>query len=209
MGGRIIHYVSLGVPIILILYTIPSFIRSGIYSGTYLFISRIHSFTLLMVSLSFLTHYRSLRFLYPLARSIITATMMAWYIYFGGLLWDLNSLIVRGHGFGWHIIPGLIVLTALLVLFDNKHSIFWVKIPAKTYYVTFFMVSFTIIAFVFLYYTGFWEAMTLSDMGMGGPDPNRSIFWLLMRLFSFWYLLPSIMPLKYSAPLKLDAGVLI
>jgi len=211
--GRFIHYSTIILSTVLVLYSLGTLIFSGLYS--YIYVpwngrAIIHSISLFSLSLSFLVYYLMLGYLYPLARAIICLAMTTWSIQMYDFVWSLFSQAVRGSGFSLPALIAVIFLTFLLERFDNKHGIFrfsptWTcrRIAMLVLYAVF------VLSFKGLIDTGFFQAMALYDIG-AGPDPNvGNIFWLIGKFMVFWLFLPLTDRRDYKVSLRLDPRVLV
>jgi len=179
----------------------------GIYNRVYFFGYDMHRFTVLVIFISFLFHWGALKYLYPLARFVAASIFTTWYIYFHHVLWNANSLLFRGSA-AW-VIPflGTVFLTVLLYLMNIKRG--FLKISFKFYdkLKVVALLLFQLVGLAGMAATGFWEAMKFCDLGLPGPNPNMSPWWLLWKAASFWMLYPLIWKGKSRAPLRMDPGV--
>jgi len=213
MIGKFIHYSTITLSIILVFYSLGSILSSGIYGyiyppGSYRAI--IHSTSLLSMSLAFLVYYLMLGHLYPLTRAIVCLAMTVWSIHTYDLTWSVFSQVIRGSGFSWIAVMAVIIVTYLLVRFDNKHLIFRLSPTWTGRRLTMIILyAIFILSFKGLIDTGFFQAMALYDVG-AGPDPNvGNIYWLIGKIIVFWLFLPLIDKRDYKVPLLLDPRVLV
>jgi len=213
LGGKFIHYCVITLSGSIILYSVLSLVIHGIYSYIYLpWNGRavIHSISLFSLSLSFLTYYLMLGYLYPLARTIICLAMSVWSIQAYDFIWSLFSQAVRGCGLSWTALLAVIIATFLLERLDDKHGIFRLS-PTWTGRRLALIILYAIflLSFEGLVNSGFFQAMALYDIG-AGPDPNvGNVYWLVGKFMVFWLFLPLIHRRDYKVPLRLDPRVLI
>ncbi len=170
----------------------------------------VHKLTIILICCSFLLHYLLMGYLFPLTRLIIALTFVMFYVYLGAIVWTLNSYLIRGHGNFPFLIVGIVIICILLERLDNKHGMLNRYSPSKwALVIVLIFVVFKVVAYVGLWKTGFWVMMELEDLGFSAGDPNRNIFWALMKITDFGYFLPYIDRRKMKAPLRLDPRVLV
>ncbi len=205
--GRIIHYITLLIPSLVILLSVGKMLHdpySVIWIGGR---GIIHVISALSLSTSFLFIYYRLSYLYPLVRMIITGCFTVFSIHLYDFFWSLTKYLQLGYDF--RLVPLLAVLITVVLLerFDNKHGIFHFTERGKVTATIHVFILFT--AFTIMAVNGFYEAMELSDSGMG-PDPNAGCLeWAIGKIIVFWILTPFIQKRPYKAPLRLDPRVLI
>lgn len=212
--GRVIHYTALIIPSAFIVFSLLFSVENtkpfGICDHVPLGILGFHRLTVISLCLAFLLHYLLMGYLFPLARFIIALTFVAFYAYLGGIMWTLNSYLVRGHGNILFLIVGFLIICFLLERLDNKHSMINRYKPSKwALVIVLIFVALTLIGYVGMWKTGFWVMMELEDSGRSVGDPNQNIFWAIMKISVCGYLLPFINRSKMKAPLRLDPRVLV
>lgn len=214
VAGRVIHYMALLVPSLVIIYSL--FFSTGdtewfgIYNLVWYGTRSVHSFSLIVMCASFLVHYSRMKYLMPLARFVITLSFRQLYAFVGGTFWMVNSYLVRGSGLILTNVLGIFAVIFLIDRLDDKHGVLRrYDLTKRARAVVLVILLLQLVAYVGMWKTGFWELMELDDMGMAPHDPNRNPFWVLMRVTSFWFILPLISRSDYKAPLRLDPRVLI
>lgn len=209
VGGSL-HYTAIFAPATLIIYSAYMLITNGLYSYIYPHgwnRALIHSISLLALSSSFLVIYHFLKYLYPLARLIITLVFTVFSIHFYDFMWSLTSQVQRGHGFSGIALIGIVVTLILLERLDNKHG--FIRATEIGFLLAGTIAFSWYFSFGMMGFYGFWEKMSLYDLGLGS-DPNiGNIYWLLTKVIVFLFPLPFIRRRNYSVPLKLDPRVLI
>lgn len=149
-------------------------------------------------------------YLFPLARFVVTLTILMFYVYVGGLVWVLNSYLFRGYGDITFLIVGFVIIYLLLDRLDNKHSVLNRRNPSKwAMPILLIFIALRVIGYLGLWQTGFWEIMHLIDLGLPAANPNTNIFWAIMKLSEFGFLLPFINRSDLKAPLRLDPKILV
>lgn len=182
--------------------TKPFGLFNRIYFGQY----DMHRYTVLVIFSSFLVHWCATRYLYPLARFVACSSITVFYIYFHHLLWTINSLIFRGTG-AWRLpFLGTVFVTAIIYQLNTKRGFFKWDLSKRDKLIIFGLLGAQIIGLIGMAATGFWEAMTLSDAGIG-PDPNLNFFWVLWKGVSFWMIYPMLRKSDLRAPLVLSPEV--
>ncbi len=183
----------------------------GLYNGLpILGVFGIHRLTMILLCVVFISHYSLMGYLFPLARFVVTLTIMLFYIYVGGIVWVLNSYLCRGYGNITFLIVGFVIIYFLLDRLDNKHG--FLKRKPDTLWPMLILLLFIVVrgvGYFGLWQTGFWEQMHLIDMGLSGGNPNQNIYWAIMKFSEFGFLLPFIRRSDLKAPLRLDPKVLI
>ncbi len=214
IAGKVIHYTTLLVPSLVIIYSI--FFSTGdtewfgIYNLVWYGTQSVHSFSLIVISTSFLVHYSLMKYLMPLVRSIIALSFMLFYMYLSGVFWMVSSHLVRGSGFMFTTLFGCFALAFLIDRFDDKHGMFRrYDLMKGTRVLVLILLLLQLVGYVGMWKTGFWELMELSDLGMAPHDPNQNPFWAFAKVTSMWFLLPLIDRRGMKAPLRLDPKVLI
>lgn len=207
--GRIIHSMALSFPFILIIYSLGCITTDGLYGYIYppgWDRAIIHSASLLSLSTSFLVIYLMMGYLYPLLRAIVTLTLTVFSIHFYDLVWSFSSWSERGYGFSFLALLTVVIVLVLLERMDNKHG--FIEITRSGSILCSMILIIIIFAFGMMAF-GFWDAMSLYDVGMG-PDPNiGNIWWLISKVVTFWLPVSVIERRDYKVPLKLDPRVLI
>jgi len=214
VAGRVIHYMALLVPSLVIIYSL--FFSTGdtewfgIYNLVWYGTHSVHTFSLIIMCVSFLIHYSVMKYLMPLVRFVFAMSFTLFYIYLGGIFWMVNSYLIRGSGIMFTTLFGFLAITFLIDRLDDKHGVFKrYNRPKWVSTVVLALLMLQLAGYVGMWKTGFWGLMELSDTGMAPHDPNRNPFWVLMRITSFWVLLPVIDRRGAKAPLRLDPKVLI
>ena len=209
IAGRVIHYVALLVPSLVIVFSLLFSTGDGGWFGIYNLVwygtHSVHAFSLITMCVSFLIHYSVMRYLMPLVRFVFALSFTLFYIYLGGIFWMINSYLVRQSGFLITIFLGFIAITFLIDRLDNKHgALKRYNLGMGARMIVLALLVLQLAAYVGMWKVGFWEVM---DVGPG--DPNRNPFWVLMRVTGFWFILPLINRSDFKAPLRLDPKVLI
>ena len=182
--------------------TEPLGLFNRIYFGQY----DMHRYTVLVIFLSFMVHWCSTRYLYPLARFVACSSITVFYIYFHHLLWSLNSVFYRGVG-EWKIpFIGTVFVVGVLYQLNSKRGFFKLDFTQRDSQILFGMFMFQVFGLILMAQSGFWVAMSLSDAGVG-PDPNINVFWLIWKGSSFWMLYPLLRKSDLRAPLALSPEV--
>jgi len=209
LGGSI-HYTAILLSATLILYSTYIILRDGLYSYIYPAgwdRALIHSSSLLSISASFLTIYLMMKYLYPLARTIITMVFTIFSIHLYDFMWSLQSQKQRGYGISWVALISIVITLILIERFDNKHGM--LNKTTNRFMLVGSLMFVWYLCFGMMYYSRFWKIMALYDLGLG-PDPNiGNIWWLLGKVLTFWLPLPLIAQRDYSVPLELDPRVLV
>ncbi len=210
LPGRLIHYLSLSIPIIGISYAILTtqgefpynIIPVPITGGTTHFIS------FMLICTSFLIHYIKLSFLYPLARLVTTLTFTVFYIHLYDTIWSIQSLFMRGHGLNRISILSVIITFVILSKLDDNFGILKnsVKLPPMK---TLILMIIAMIGFLGMALTGFWDDMEALDQGQTGVDPNHNPWWIFSKLPWNFLLIPYIEKMDFKAPIKLHPRVLM
>lgn len=215
--GRLIHYSSLFIPIILIQWSVLEIAFHGLYSYIYppgWTRAIIHSVSLLSLSASFLVIYSIMGYLYPLTRLIVTSVFTNLSIHIYDFTWSFSSYVVRGRGLSLIAAIAILILSLLLERLSNKHGVFDINFfrgdIINTREVGFIaLILIYVLSFVTMSCTGFYQAMTLYTT-TGGPDPNvGNIWWLIGKVVVFWLPLPLIDRRDLKVPLRLDPRVLV
>ena len=178
----------------------------GLYNRIYFGKYDLHRLTVLCISASFYLHWRMTKYLYPIKRFVVNLTITSWYTYFGGVLWTTFSVIYRQQGFWYLPYLGLVFISSLLFALNKKSAFFKMDLDKNGRNQIFLLFMVQIGAYVALGLTGFWEALNLSDAGLG-PDPNINIFWTINRLVSFFILVPFISRYDIRAPYAMNPEV--
>jgi len=180
----------------------------GLYDRVWFGGFDMHRFTLLVMFASFYLHWRVTDYLYPLARFVVNCLFATWYIYAQQLRWTLNSIIFRGTG--WRFLAlyagGLAFISLIMYRVNSTKGFLKIRLDDNDILRVIWVSTLQLVAFIMLAATGFWEALTLSDVGLG-PDPNASIWWLLWKLSSFWVLYPLLFKGSVPAPRRMDPRV--
>jgi hypothetical protein len=201
--GRLFTYTVESVAFALVVYTLLSGVGDTLlYNRVYFFGQDAHQLSVLMLITSFLLHWTLLRYLYPITRFVVASALMVWYIYTGNAFWTLNSVMFRLSGFYIFVYFGWVIVTYLLYQLNAKNSYIKPDIDAGSRILVVGLMCLQIAGMLGMAFTGFWEAMTLSDMGLG-PDPNQNIWWVVWKLSSYWMLLPLLRVSDLKAPLVL------
>lgn len=178
----------------------------GLFNRVYFFGFDMHRYTVFVMFSSFLFHWWKTRFLLPLLRFIVSATITTWYVYFHHLLWNISSYIFRGIIQLWVPLLGTVFLSLLLYTLNIKRGIFKILFKDRDLFLFTCLLVLQVIGLIGMAYTGFWGALTLSDLGVG-PDPNINFWWLVWKGSSFWVLYPLIFDTNLRAPLMMDPRV--
>jgi len=174
----------------------------GVFNRIYFSSYDMHRFTVLVIFTSFMVHWFKTQYLYPLARFVTCSSITVFYIYFHHLLWTINSIIFRGSG-AWRL-PVLGTLFSGLILYqlDSKHGFFKIFSNKNDQTIMSLWLVLQIGGLAGMAYTGFWDAMILSDAGLGS-DPNVNLFWLVWKFSSFWMLYNVLRSSSLRAPLRM------
>jgi len=164
---------------------------------------KVHALSISMIFVSFLMYYTVLDRLYPPTKFFISALFTLDHTYLGGIMWAVQSQFFRGTGFNSMYFIIVVSLTITLYILNLEFGFVKDRIGEQEWTSVLLSLSVVIIGYVGLQQTSFWEAMTLSDLGLGG-DPNRNIFWLLTRIPCFVIFLPIIKHDSIRAPLRMQ-----
>ena len=122
-------------------------------------------------------------------------------------MWSWFSQIVRGTGFNFKALIAVAIAVVLIERLDNKHGFFGRSSLGTLIVASIFGLS--MLCFVGMSATGFWQKMELYDMKLGS-DPNvGNVFWLVGKMSVFWLLFPMVKRRDYEVPLKMDPKVLV
>jgi len=212
--GTLLHYFCLFTPIVGMLYALGLVASNGIYGYVYFpgFTSPlIHSWSLFCVLGVFWVVYAITSYLYPLVRMIVALSFMVFSIQSYDFLWSAFSQAARGEGYSWPALVACAVLLVLLERMDNRHC--FAKppsFPTSRFLICILGIGVLLLSFKGLVDSGFYQAMTLYEHGLG-PDPNvGSFLWAARRPAVFCAIIPWVRIRKdFVAPLRLDPRVLI
>jgi len=182
--------------------TEPFGLFNRIYFGPY----DMHRYTVLVIFISFVAHWLKTEYLYPLTRFVTCSSITVFYIYIHHLLWTVNSIYFRGTG-AWRL-PVLGTLFAGIILYqlDSKQGFFKVFLSDRDKNLMNLLILLQIGGIVGMAATGFWEAMVLSDAGLGS-DPNVNFWWIIWKGASFWMIYPMLRTSSLRAPLRMHPEV--
>ena len=211
--GVLLHYCCLIAPMVGMVYSLYHVAVNGIYGYIYLpgiSAAIIHSWSLFCILGFFGVTYYMLSYLMPLLRMIVTLSLTIFSIQVYDFLWSAFSQAVRGVGFSWGALVASFMLLVLLERMDNKHN--FISVPrlfTTKHLFSLIGIAILLLSFKGLVDTGFFQAMTLYEQGLG-PDPNiGSFLWVARRPAVFCALIPWIKIKKgFVAPLRLDPRVL-
>jgi hypothetical protein len=182
--------VSYVIPISVILYSIYFMILNGSiyaiapvpYTHEY-----VHSFSLSCFMLSFIVFQRAMKHIPIVMRIIVSILLISIHGYFGGFLWDANNLIVNGiYNIMIFIDITIVVWFCFFILHLNKKYPILKKHPSnKDIIGTTILFIMQSLGYILLYINGFWRYFSIGAI-IDIPDPNANIFWLFMRISSFF-----------------------
>ncbi len=98
------------------------------------------------------------------------------------------------------------IVIGIIYQLNTKHGFFKLDLTNKDKAIICGLLGVQLLGMVGMAATGFWEAMTLSDAGLG-LDPNVNLFWLVWKGASFWMLYPMLRRSDLRAPLQMNAEV--
>ena len=178
------------IPITVILYAIYFMIINGTiyaiaqvpYTHEY-----VHSFSLICFMLSFIVFQRAMKHLPIFARIITSLLLIAIHGYFGGFIWDANNFIVNGV-YNVMIFIDLTILVwfyFFILHLNKKYSILKKSLSPIDITGTVILFAMQTFGYILLYMHGFWRYFSLGAV-IDIPDPNANIFWLFMRISTFF-----------------------
>ncbi|MBW2671986.1 MAG: hypothetical protein JRD89_01055 [Deltaproteobacteria bacterium] len=206
LAGVALHYTTLLLPILGVVYALLFTARpAGIYSTVPIPGGTTHKLTFILLCLSFLIYYSLMKYLYPLTRLVASLTMVTFQVHLYDFLWSLESLMYRGTLPNVFSFFFLIFCLYILHRIDNYHGV--LNLTKMRQGVFFLLFSLSLLGFVRMAYTGFWDKMALVDAGITIPDPNQNIWWIVSKVPTIFLFLPYIDTRDIRAPLRLDPRV--
>jgi len=147
----------------------------------------VHSFSLICFVASFVLFQRALKHIPFTARTILSFLLIAIHGYFGGFIWDFNNFVVNGiYNVMIFIDLTIIIWFYFFILHLNKkYPILKKKLSTKDTIFTAILFAMQTIGYALLYMNGFWRYFSIGAV-IDIPDPNANIFWLFMRISTFF-----------------------
>lgn len=211
--GEFIYSCCNFIPLVLIIFILlpyPFPNNAGIYSSIYIKLSEsshvfAHKFTIFLILAMFYTYFKLLKYLHPLLRALISATLVICSVNLYDSIWSINSVLMRHDGVVILPVASLFLTSEILIILNRYHDFLSFKhfFSVLAVYIT--AIS---IAFYGMAATNFWPDMATWDAGNRLIDPNISPYWLLgkfatMTVFVFFISRAR----KYEAPHILDSRI--
>jgi len=184
--GVLLHIFTLSLLTIVWMKSVHTLIFKGLYSTFFVYIN-FHSWTMFTLTSSFLYTYYILSYIKPLARLVITLSFSVLAIQWYDFVWSVCSQLVRGKGLSYFSVLICVILANMLIKLNKKYDfLIQFRHTSSIGRINIILAIFAFtLAFTALSGSGFYEAVELSDLGIG-PDPNAgNDMWIISKLIGF------------------------